>query len=687
MEYSEEYEKHRDDNQDILTEIRENFQYACDAWREIREEAKVDMRFVSGDSWDPSERARREDPKGSRPCLSLDELGQYTNQVINDVRQAKRGILVIPRGNGANDKEAELRGNIIRDIEYESNAQAAYITAFENTLQRSYGALRINTCPIFAGKKEQKIVIRRIANPDTVYPDPDYREADGSDMGWLFVIDFMSKRKFQREFPDALVKNFTADEQISMPQWVKPNHIQVAEYWRVKKEKKGPPSVCQYITNGMEILEKTDWLGRYIPIIVFPGKELWMDDGGGSRRIWESLIRKARDPQQLCNYYASTEAEVIRMVPKSPFVAPIGSFNNREETWQHANDTPVAYLEYDPYPNGVTGSPFGAPQRPQYDPPIQAMEIGKESARRSIQAAMGISPLPTEAQRRNEKSGIALKRIQDETQKGSFHFVDNYERGLMFVGRQVNDLLAKVYDTARDVGVRHKDETHHVIKLNQPSMNEDGDAVNYELTDGEYDVTISTGPSYESEREQANEFVEMLLPELPGLPLDQPVKAQLLALALKLKNLGPIGEEMAELISPKNTQMPPQAQAALQKLQQELQLAQGTITQLMQEKVAKHAELQNKLDVARIDNDTKVLIAEINTKAQSAIERDQMYKEVWQEVHNAAHEVGLQAMQQGSQQQMAQQAQAHEADQNSQQQAADAQQAAQAQQEPATVGA
>jgi hypothetical protein len=51
------------------------------------------------------------DPKGAkqrkdanRPMIELDELNQYCNQVINDLRANKRGIKVSPKGNGANDK-------------------------------------------------------------------------------------------------------------------------------------------------------------------------------------------------------------------------------------------------------------------------------------------------------------------------------------------------------------------------------------------------------------------------------------------------------------------------------------------------------------------------------------------------------------------------------------------------------
>jgi hypothetical protein len=93
-------------------------------------------------------------------------------------------------------------------------------------------------------------------------------------------------------------------------------------------------------------------------------------------------------------------------------------------------------------------------------PNFEQFEIAKDSARRSIQAAMGISPLPTAALRDSEKSGIALEKIQTAEAIGSFHFTDNYDGFIENLGWQVNELIDKIYDTARTVPVLKKDGTH-----------------------------------------------------------------------------------------------------------------------------------------------------------------------------------------------------------------------------------
>jgi hypothetical protein len=105
----------------LLEEINERFKYASDEWRDIQSEGAIDMRYIAGDPWDPQERRARED--ACRPILSLDELNQYVNQLINEIRQHKRAIQVTPIGTGADDDSARLRADLIRQIEYRSNAQ------------------------------------------------------------------------------------------------------------------------------------------------------------------------------------------------------------------------------------------------------------------------------------------------------------------------------------------------------------------------------------------------------------------------------------------------------------------------------------------------------------------------------------------------------------------------------------
>jgi hypothetical protein len=93
-----------------------------------------------------------------------------------------------------------------------------------------------------------------------------------------------------------------------------------------------------------------------------------------------------------------------------------------------------------------------------------------EGARRAIQAAIGASPLPTQAQRHNEKSGVALKQMEDSAQKGSFHFIDHFDAALTRTGQILDELIPHYYDAARDVTVRKPDDQPAVMRINDPRI-------------------------------------------------------------------------------------------------------------------------------------------------------------------------------------------------------------------------
>lgn len=621
----------------LVTEIREQFTYCVNAWRPIRDEAQKDMRYVAGDPWDPKERKAREE--AGRPCLVLDELNQYTNQLINDIRQNKRAIKVVPTGAGANDKVAELRAAIIRHIEYKSNAQSAYATAFENAANRGYGYWRVSTRYTKPGAKTQELCIRRIPNPDTVLIDPDAKEADCSDARYAFVIDYVPRKEFKKRYPRAKVTDFSREMAVAAPQWIRDDMIQVAEYWKVEGKDGGyaqegeTPQVCQYLTNGIEILpqpngkDRAEWPGVTIPIVPVFGKEIFVDKGGGTERILMSLVRLARDPYMLYCYYRTCEAEVVGMTPKTPYIGYEGQFEGHEDEWQNVNRVPIPYLQVKPLldPTGATVLPM--PQRQAYEPAIQALEMGAEAAKRAIQSSMGRYNTSVGRADTKASSGRAISLLDQQSDQGSFHFIDNFDRALEYTGRILNDLIPKIYDTDRHVGIRKADESYALQRINAP----DADPAAINLDQGEYDVTISTGPSYQSQREEANIFLDTLA----GVQMQNTLFPRVADLAIKAKNLGPIGDEMAKrLMPPEFAQqdgqepLPPQAQAMLQQAQQQLQALNAyaqqmeqKLQQLEQEKQAKTLETESRERIAALQAQTQILIAEAQINGKAMLSR------------------------------------------------------------------
>lgn len=682
MVYEDAEKKPQSADEQILAEARERYRNWSDKWRPIREARNKDMRYILGDPWEPADRKARQDD--GRPCINHDELGQYINGAIGNLRSAKRGIKVEPGGGGANDKTAEFRQSLIRGIEYRSQAQGAYLNAYQAMLEGSYGFIRLGREYVSDeedGPDDQQIVISNIPNPDSVLYDPDCKKADWSDARGVYVLDPLPIADFQAQYPDAATQDFSDEDRRIAKDWIGEKTVLVAEYWRVEetpvKKKSGrtvrKKSIVQYILNGVEILERNPQPGKLIPIIPFIGIERWHDDGKGPERKINSMVRLALDPQMSLAYLTSQQMEEAGLTPKVPYIGYVGQFETDKEAWDNCTRKPHAYVQVDPIPDSSNGAPLPLPTRVPFTPNTQAYEVGKDSCRRAVQAAMGITPLPTAAQRQNEKSGVALEKIQQQQAIGSLTFVDKFEAALAFAGRIINSWIPVVYDTEREVSIRKPDDTHQVVRINTDQPYPDPktqEMVHYPIVEGDHDITISAGPSSDSQREAADEFLERLIGNLQGLPIAPPQAAKLLALAIQMRQLGPKGDEMAEIISPSDNQqqqIPPQLQAAMAQMQQHLQALNAYAQQVEKEKEA----LQQKLDAHVVDNEYKLKIeqmkieagitqAEINTKAQSLEERLKFVEDMFAKLTDNQHEQVMQAADQSHQVMQAQQQQEHE---------------------------
>lgn len=694
---------------DLIQEVKDNFQAGRTFWQDTRIEGQRDMRAVAGDPWDPDERAERENNK--RPALSLDELSQYLNALVNGARQHPRAIKVSPKGDGANDQTAELRANKIREIEYRSNAKEIYTTSLlEQAAQRSYGFMRIKTEWESERSFNKDISIESIVNPDQVTVDPFALKPTSSDAEWMFVHETRRKSEFIAKYgKDAALPDLLGDASEKL--WVpNENSVQVAEYWKKKYRKrvllqiqpKGPqasgvfglqqpaqlppvelfedeqvkkrivgdilqqreveyPSICQYLTNGAEILKETTFPGTYIPIVSCYGKVLYLDDGTGVKRHILSMIRLARDPYMLYCYYRTQQAEMAGMIPKAPVVGYKGQFRGEEVNWQKANHEPMAYLEANPYTEATGQQVLPLPTRMAYEagPHLQALELCAEGARRAIQAAIGSSPLPTSAQRRNEKSGVALQRIEEAQQLGSFHFIDHYEDSIRQGGVIINSIFGEVFDTVRTLNVRKPDDSVAQIRVNDPTYtNDQGEREEIRTDEGDHDVTISTGANFDSERERADDFTTNLVQSPIVAQVAGPeVAAAVLAKSIKMMNLGPIGDEISDLILPakykKDAQQPDaaQLQQLLTEANQMLQMAQGKIQELEQAAEADLLKQKAETERAALKNETTVLIEQLKAETSTKLEE---FAVLIQQMKDAAamarqndqqkHEVALKAV-------------------------------------------
>ncbi|HEV8500441.1 MAG TPA: portal protein [Casimicrobiaceae bacterium] len=204
----------------------------------IRKAAARDLRFLTGNQWPEGEpEARR---NAQRPALTINKLPPFVSQVTNEQRKNRPGAKVSPQGEGADKVTAEIYQGLIRHIEYSSQADVAYDTAFDYAVSSGFGYWRYTTEYVSDRSTNQEIRVARIKDASTVRMDSDCEEVDCSDAMWAFVWRTVSTEAFKRLYPESETAqtNFAPAGGFSAPSWLQGDNCIVAEYWQVEPETK-----------------------------------------------------------------------------------------------------------------------------------------------------------------------------------------------------------------------------------------------------------------------------------------------------------------------------------------------------------------------------------------------------------------------------------------------------------------
>jgi len=693
---------------------RERFKYAMAVDREDREEAVEDVAFAAGDQWNKEAKDQR--IAAERPVLTENRLQTFTAQVVNDGRQSKPAIRLTPLDGGTKETAEMLQGRI-RHIEYESDADIAYDTSREQQVTSGRGFYRVST-RYKKGSFDQELRIERIENQFSVLFDPNAREYDRADADWCFVLTTISADEHRRRFgnkTDLCRNSFYTDQENPAPDWIGVGKdgggVQIAEYWirehetrtlcRIRHElsrgmnvegiayrdelpKDFPDeailetreedcvTVCQYIIDGVEILDETEWLGSYIPIVPLWGREMIVD---GKRRTL-SLIRFAKDPQRLLNLYVSNMAEQVGQMPKTPYIAAEGQIANHEDEWENINNLPQAVVQYRPVVVTVNGTQqlVPAPQRVTSEPPIRALVIGYNQCVDAIKAAMGIFDASLGA-KSNETAGIAIERRQKEADNANFHFHDNEASSRKCLGRILLELIPIIDRGEKNVPVRSEDGKTSTVRVNTPEPYQDpesGKVVHHQLDQGEYGVAVSTGKSYTSQREEAFDVYSQIANADKNF---MQIAGDILFDSLDAPGSERIAERYRKVLPPalqeqkgQQQPLPPQVQAQMQFMAQQHEALVAQVHALSQEIETKAVESASRERIIAMQEETKRSIAFAELNQQQGVELLRAEIAALDAKYGRLHEAVTQQADQQHEQSLQQQQQAHEAQQSAIQQ-------------------
>jgi hypothetical protein len=539
------------EDESLLSRVRKFYDEGIGSEEENRRMFSEDLNFIYNaeamGQWDPVVLQNRR----GKPSYTFNRVIGPVNIVVADMRQTKPAGKVRPASDEAQEAIADIYEGLCRSIEQASRAEHTYKEQYKYAVGGGFGYWRI--MPKYMaddGKRafDQVLRIVSVPNPLTVVLDPECNDPCGADAHRAIVAERISDDTYRANFGSDIQGqsfNFSRDSY----GWFTDKEVRVAEYYervptekwiaqmtngdvrdydddlkeleahfedneiestkeggvatRIAKDKHGNLKVRKTIAwkvlwvkcDGTNVLEGPflyDW--KRIPIIRCPGRYVNIE----GRKKLQSLVRHAKDAQRSYNSRMSDMIERSALVPKAPYLVTEAMVKGYENEWAQANVAARPYLPYNVDPKAPEG---GMPYRtPPIDLPQGAMALA-QLAQQDIQATTGyFDPALGNAEDMNRVSGKALVQHTRRSDLGSYEFVDGFGAALQLTWEMLIDMIPTVYDTERVERIIGHDGIEKLVKLNHVGTN--GADIMNDLSMGEYDCTVTIGPSFQTQRQE-----------------------------------------------------------------------------------------------------------------------------------------------------------------------------------------
>lgn len=670
---------------EILREAGERFK-RCEAWESnFRSNYKFDVQFENADfqnkfQWNEGAGLASTQETG-KPRLTINKVRQHCLQITNDALQNKPMVKIDPVGDGATHEASEIIEGIVRHIWYVSNADDAVDTAYKSLVIGGYGVWRIRTDYVDDNSFDQEIKIERVPDALTVYIDPGIVEVDGSDAAFGFIFSDIDEDQFDKQHPKWAGKVSgrsifgETEPNTTFVSSVDNSRVRLGEYFRRVDESHtlmllddgsvvrdddedftlGKRKVVNsrdvvshrvewYLIAGDKIIEKRDWMGRYIPLVRIVSDETVIN-GNMDRK---GHVRQLVDSQRMYDMHVSAAVEALGNQTKVSWIISKQSVEGSETQWESANQNNYAYLTWNEYADDGNEKATSKPER--IDPPVYSTgyAAGIAQAATDMMAASG-QYQSTFGEQSNERSGHAIDARQRQGENATYHFINSLAVGIRYTGKIILDLLPHVYDTERALLVLGQDDKQTNVHIDPglptahamlPEFDFSPQAVTMALNPsiGRYSVQANVGPSYGTRRQETFNAISQIIQEVPTLTS---VIGDLLFRSMDVPLADEIADRMKNVISPQALGKGPTPQES--QLQQML-AQQHMVMQQQQQKIQQLEQktalelMQKDIDVEKMVNDRLKVMGSIDPEAAKLLIRETVSQIAGASANSLIHE-------------------------------------------------
>ena len=527
----------KDDNQKVnetgdeklLSLLRKRLSASIENEKDERKKGQDDIDFINGDQWEKDIIEQR--GKG-RLCLTINKLPTFLDQIDGDIRLNTPALKVKAVDDASDPDTADVLEGIVRYIQRNSRANKIHAWAGLHAAAGGRGAWRILTDYISDHSMDQEIILKRIVDSYSVYYDPAAEDDDKQDGNYFIILTLLTKEEYKEEYNFDPV-DFDMEGE-SMDNWHKDDKVVVVEYYYKTKDKtytlyeddygdvftdeeadaagyeeeylKSLESrevttykIMWVKADGKRVLDREEVAGPMFPVVLTWGKQLSVKGKIEARGI----ARHAKDSVRLYNYARSNEAESISMQPKQPYLMPDVCLTAKQQTiWDRANDENYPYLPYHVDKENPSLRPVRERPPAASSGNIQQLQIADAEMRDTIgiqKAALG--------QESNETSGVAIQKRKQESDTGQYAFLDNLGDATITEGRIILGMIPVIVTRPTQRKILGKDMEEKVIAVNQEG--------GIDLTTGKYDIDMSVEGSYSTQREEFQDKLTSILPQIP----------------------------------------------------------------------------------------------------------------------------------------------------------------------------
>lgn len=490
----------------------------------------------------------------------FDILRKAGRQIISDLRANPVQIDFEPKDIDRDDG-AEILDGLYLECDRMNTSLEAYDNASMETVVCGFGGWELYTEYETNRAGDERQVIRRrpiYEMNNNAFPDPNAKRLDKSDARYWSILNPYSKEGYQDLYEeltgkttDVSVADFASPEQSYTFPWLTSDQsvVYVVTFYHKTKVKDVVLTlvdplgaelrylessllkddimdelldqgyevvnekqikrweVKRYIASGEAILSVEVVPSEYIPVVPMYGERAFVE----GEEHYEGITRLAKDPQRLRNFQMSYLADIAARSPRQkPIFTPdqIAGYEYMYEENGPDNNLPFLYQHWK-NSNGeqLPVGPVGYLEAPQVPQAIAAMI---ELTRQAVEDVANPG-LPQDIAD-PDLSGKAVALLQNRLDQQSLVYQQNLKHAKRYDALVYASMATQVYDTPRKAMVTMPDGSRKEVEIMQTILDEETGELKVlnDLTNQEFEVFATVGPSYASKREQTIDHLQAL---------------------------------------------------------------------------------------------------------------------------------------------------------------------------------